>query len=122
MHIELAQPTSAGNVPITIISEHISFTFKQPLQSMFQVGLGAIVMPCIGVYELLLENLKQEGFGIFDTPEGTKSAINPKHVVFYMSPKLGIYSFMFGGKSGVSVKATIDEITQLFSEKSPIIT
>lgn len=123
--IELTMPPQQEGQEIQkviALSEQISFAFKQPLDPIFTMAMGVAVLPFIGDYDAVLEQLERAGFTIFETPGGNKAAINPNRVLFYMSPQLGVYSFMFDGKIGMSIKATTAEIKKMFEgEKSNII-
>lgn len=123
--IELTMPPQQEGQEIqkvTALSDQISFAFKQPLDPIFTMAMGVAVLPFIGDYDDVLEQLEEAHFTIFDTPEGAKAAINPNRVLFYMSPQLGVYSMMFDGKIGMSVKATTAEIKKMFEgDKSNII-
>lgn len=123
--IELTMPPQQEGQEIqkvTAVSDQISFAFKQPLDPVFTMAMGVAVLPFIGDYDDVLEQLEEMGFTIFDTPEGAKAAINPNRVLFYMSPQLGVFSLMFDGKIGMSVKATTAEIKKMFEgDKSNII-
>lgn len=124
MFIELIQPPAKEGDPvqkITALSDHIMFAFKQPLQPIFQVAVGTAILPCIGDYEALLTELEESGLVVLDTPEGGKAAVNKDHILFFVSPSLGIYSLMFCGKMGMSVKATTADINGLFEKKSVIV-
>lgn len=125
MNIELTmlpQQEGQGIQKVTALSEQISFAFKQPLDPIFTMAMGVAILPFIGDYDAVLEQLEAAGFIIFDTPEGNKAAINPNHVLFYITPQLGVYSLMFDGKIGISIKATTAEIKNMFEgEKSDII-
>ncbi len=116
------QQEGAGITQLKVVIDQINFAFKQPLQPMFMVAMAGAVMPCIGNYDDVLESLSAEGFAILNTPEGSQAAINAKHVVFFVSPELGLFNLMFAGKSGLTVRATTVEIEQMFEpDKSPII-
>lgn len=123
--IELTMPPQQKGQEIqkvTAVSDQISFAFKQPLDPVFTMAMGVAVLPFIGDYDAVLEQLEEAGFTIFDTPEGAKAAINPNRVLFYMTPQLGVFSLMFDGKIGMSVKATTAEIKKMFEgAKSNII-
>lgn len=122
--LELLQPPPQEGVPpqkVIAAIDHICFSFKQPLQPVFMVNVGGAVLPCLGNYDEALRMLENCGFAIFDTPEGSRAAVNPAHVLFYTNPELGMYSIMFPGKAGMTVKATISEVEGLFEPKSPII-
>lgn len=124
MLIELMCPPPGEGQPvqkITALSDQIVFVFKQPLQPVFQVAMGATMLPCLGDYDAVLTQVEKAGLNIFDTPEGAQAAINKNHIAFFTSPSLGLYSFMFTNKVGMTVKATTAEITGLFEKKSRII-
>lgn len=124
MFIELKQPPAKEGDPvqvITALSEHIMFAFRAPLQTVFQVAVGTVILPYIGDYEALLKILEGDGMAILDTPEGGKAVVNKEHILFFVSPSLGIYSLMFRGEIGMSVKATQTDIIELFEKKSVIV-
>lgn len=123
--IELTRPPQQESQEIqkvTAVTDQISFAFKQPLDPVFTMLMGIAALPFIGDYDDVLEQLEEAGFALFDTPEGAKAAINPNRVLFYMAPQLGVFSLMFDGKIGMSIKATTAEIKKMFEgNKSNII-
>ena len=124
MFIQLMQPPTKAGDPVqkvTALSDKIMFAFRAPLQPVFQVAVGAVVLPCIGDYGKLLQQLEEAGLSLLDTPEGTQAAVNKDHILFFASPGLGAYSLMFSGQMGMTVKATQTDITGLFEKKSVIV-
>lgn len=122
--IDLVQPPAAEGQPvqkITAMSDQIAFAFKQPLQTFFTVAIGPAVLPCIGNYDILVKQLEESGLTVFSTLEGGQVAVNPKHVLFFTSPGLGIYMLMFPGKVGLTLKTTFQDMKQMFEGKSSIV-
>jgi hypothetical protein len=84
------------------------------LQPVFIVNISGAILPCIGDYDSVVENLlKHDRLVVFDTPEGTKAVVNGDYVLFYASPELGLFNLMFDGKAAISVKATSKQIESL---------
>jgi hypothetical protein len=121
--IELTTAPAEGkpSQKITAVAEQIAFAFKQPLSPYFTIAIGPAILPCIGNYEAILKQLEEGGLTIFDTMEGGRAAINHKHVLFFTSPELGIYMFMFNSKIGLTFQTTLQEVTQMFDKRSSII-
>jgi len=111
--IELAQ-SDKGSTQLKVVIDQINFVFKQPLQPTLMVSIAGAMLPCVGDYNQVLESLGLEGFVLLDTPNGSKAAVNPKHILFFMTPELGLFNLMFTGKTGLVVKATTAEMEQMF--------
>ncbi len=113
--IELTQQTDS--IKLKVVIDQINFVFKQPLQPVFMVdmaGMDGAMMSCVSNYDQVLATLDNEGFALLETPSGLKAAVNPKHILFFVSPELGLFNLMFTGKIGLVVKATTAEMEQMF--------
>lgn len=108
-------------VEITAAVDKIMFCFKQPLQPVIMFGLGGIVMPVMGDYDKIVDELVGYGLKTLDTPEGLKAVVNPDQVLFYFTPELGIYNLMFAGKAGLTVKSTTAEVEGIFKSGSNLL-
>lgn len=92
-------------VAIEINLDNMKFAAKQALQPWAIVMAGA-QFPVDTIDEQVL---RDAGMIELDTPEGTQAYINPRMVIGYFSPHLGLYVFVFEG-SRIVVRGTRDEI------------
>ena len=106
----------AEPVDIDINLDNLNFACKQALQPWVFVMTGA-QFPVDTINE---QCLRDAGLVEMDTPEGTQAYINPKMVLGFFTPQLGLYVFVFNG-STVVVKGTKDEIeTKLRVHTTPV--
>lgn len=90
----------------TVMNAHsVHAVLKQPLQPI------TIIMPTIG-FATMTDVPLHPAWVEFETKEGGKVFINPKHVLFYTNPSLGEFALFFPGGSRMAVKATTAEIRE----------
>jgi hypothetical protein len=129
--VTLTQPPAGPQVPSVPVQapvNQIAFVFKQPLQPVFMTALGDNIVPCIGDYDALLDELKDTHV-VLETVEGQKCAVNPDKIAFFFPTEIGQFSLVFtvsqpgqAGMAGLTVKATTAEIEGMFANpSSPII-
>lgn len=80
---------------------NVFYVLKQPFQPIFIAGLG---------FQAMIPSIPNFDLTKFITREEGDCYINPKHVLFYENPELGVYVFTFPDSNRLAVKATGAEV------------
>jgi hypothetical protein len=105
---------------IVLNLENIHFIYKAPMtpSSRITSDLGEMVIN----QPIPEEKLIEAGLVSIEATEGTTAWFNPKKVVFYTSPELGVYLLMFPFGTRLGVKTTGADLTRLLGGAGSIIT
>jgi hypothetical protein len=90
---------------IQLVLDNVFFLHKPPLETFKQISC-LTPQPIITEADIPEEALLAAGLVRFETPERTYAWINPRHVMFYFNPDLGVYVLAFPGGSRVGIITT----------------